>query len=84
MATTLAAGWSGYVAPRPVNNTVSMAEWALGSWRPDEIWRSKGMRYEQASTIVTFDSPLEAQVHRESAGAPMVLEFLRAQMDLRG
>jgi hypothetical protein len=31
--------------------------------RPDEIWRSQGMKYEQASTIVTFDSPLEAQVH---------------------
>jgi len=55
-----------------------------GRTRPDEIWRSQGMRYEQASTIVTFDSPLEAQVHRESAGAPMVLDFLRAQMDLRG
>jgi hypothetical protein len=41
------------------------------------------MQYEQASTIVTFDSPLKAQV-RESAGAPMVLDFLRAQMDLRG
>ena len=52
--------------------------------KPDEIWKTCGMRYERASTIVTFDSPLEAQVHRESAGAPMALAFLRSQMDLRG
>ena len=52
--------------------------------RPWEIWKTCCMRYERAYTIVTFDSPMEAQVHRESAGAPMALAFLRSQMDLRG
>ena len=42
------------------------------------------MQYDRATTIVTFDDPIEAQVHRESAGAPMVLKFLQGQMDLRG
>jgi hypothetical protein len=50
---------------------------------PDEIWRTQGLQYDQASTIVTFYCPLEAQVHLESAGAPMVLDVLRGQMDLR-
>ena len=52
--------------------------------RPDEIWRSAGMEYDQATTIITFADPIEAQVHRESVGAPMALRFLRSQMDLRG
>ncbi len=54
--------------------------------RPDEIWRTQGLQYDQASTIVTFDCPLEAQIDWESAaaGAPMVLDFLQAQIDLRG
>ena len=52
--------------------------------RPDAIWKTAGMQYDRATTIVTFDDPIEALVHRESAGAPMVLKFLPGQMDLRG
>ena len=52
--------------------------------RPDRIWKTAGMRYEQATTIVTFSDPLEAQVHRESAGAPISLRILRSLMDLNG
>ena len=43
-----------------------------------------GMRYDQATTIVTFSDPLEAQVHRESAGAPISLRILSSLMDLSG
>ena len=44
----------------------------LSIWtRPDQIWRTAGMHYEQATSIVTFSGPVEAQVHRESAGAPI-------------
>ena len=42
------------------------------------------MRYDQATTIVTFSDPLEAQVHRESAGAPISLRILSSLMDLSG
>jgi hypothetical protein len=42
------------------------------------------MRYDQATTIVTFSDPLEAQVHRESAGAPISLRILRSLTDLNG
>ncbi len=52
--------------------------------RPDAIWKTAGMQYDRATTNVTFDDPIEAQVHRESAGAPLVLRFLRGQMYLRG
>jgi hypothetical protein len=38
--------------------------------RRDAIWKTAG-QYDRATTIVTFDDPIEAQVHRESAGAPM-------------
>ena len=33
--------------------------------RPDQIWKTAGMQYDRATSMVTFDSPLEAQVHRE-------------------
>ena len=52
--------------------------------KPGEIWKTTGMAYDRTTTIVTFGDPLEAQVHRESAGAPMVLKFLRSAMDLKG
>jgi hypothetical protein len=37
--------------------------------RPEWIWKPAGMCYDQATSIVTFSDPLEAQVHRESAGS---------------
>jgi hypothetical protein len=52
--------------------------------RPDHILRTAGMIYDQATTIVTFPDPLEAQVHRESAGGPIALRILSSLMDLRG
>ena len=52
--------------------------------RPDQIWKTAGMRYDQATTIVTFSDPLEAQVHRESAGAPISSRILHSLMDLNG
>jgi hypothetical protein len=52
--------------------------------RPDQIWRTAGMRYDRATTIVTFSDPIEAQVHRESAGAPISLRVLRSMMDIAG
>jgi hypothetical protein len=52
--------------------------------KPDQIWRTAGMQYDRATSIVTFDNPLEAQVHRESAGGPITLRVLRGLMDLRG
>jgi hypothetical protein len=52
--------------------------------RPDQIWKTAGMQYDRATSIVTFDSPLDAQVHRESAGGPITLRVLRSLMDLRG
>ena len=45
--------------------------------RPDQIWKTAGMQYDRATSIITFDSPLEAQVHRESAGGPITLRVLR-------
>jgi hypothetical protein len=42
------------------------------------------MVYDQATTIVTFPDPIEAQVHRESAGGPIALRILSSLMDLRG
>ena len=47
--------------------------------RPDQIWRTAGMRYDRATTIVTFSDPIEAQVHRESAGAPISLRVLKTE-----
>ena len=35
--------------------------------RPDAIWKTAGM---QATTIVTFDDPIEAQVHRVTGNQP--------------
>jgi hypothetical protein len=52
--------------------------------RPDQILRTAGMVYDQATTIVTFPDPIEAQVHRESAGGPIALRILSSLMDLRG
>jgi hypothetical protein len=53
-------------------------------FRPDQIWRTAGMIYDQATTIVTFPDPIEAQVHRESAGGPIASRILSSLMDLRG
>ena len=33
------------------------------------------MQYDRATSIVTFDSPLEAQIHLESAGGPTAITF---------
>jgi hypothetical protein len=52
--------------------------------RPDQIWRTAGMVYDQATTIVTFPDPIEAQVHLESAGGPIAFRILSSLMDLRG
>ncbi len=52
--------------------------------RPNQIWRTAGIRYDQATTIVTFSDPVEAQVHRESAGAPISLKILDSLMNLSG
>ncbi len=41
------------------------------------------MRYDQATTIVTFGDSIEAQVHRESAGCPLALLIPCSLMDLR-
>ncbi len=42
------------------------------------------MHYEQATSIVTFSNPMEAQVHRESAGAPILFLILSSLMNLSG
>jgi hypothetical protein len=42
------------------------------------------MIYDQATTIVTFPDPIEAQVHRESAGGPIAFRILSSLMDLCG
>ncbi len=52
--------------------------------QPDQIWRTEGMHYEQATSIVTFSDPVEAQVHRESAGAPISFRILSSLMSLLG
>jgi hypothetical protein len=52
--------------------------------RPGHILRTAGMIYDQATTIVTFPDPVEAQVHRESAGGPIALRILCGLMHLRG
>ena len=52
--------------------------------RPDEIWKTAGMRYEGATSIATFGESLDAQVHRESAGAPLAMRLLRSLFDVRG
>ena len=53
------------------------------SLEPGKILRLEGMHFEGVSTIVTFESTPEAQVHREAAGAPMVIRLLRRLFDLR-
>ena len=52
--------------------------------RPDEVWQTAGMRYDGATSIATFGVPLEAQVHRESAGGPLAMRLLRSLADIRG
>ena len=47
------------------------------SMEPGKILRLEGMHFEGVSTIVTFESTPEAQVHREAAGAPMVIRLLQ-------
>ena len=51
--------------------------------RPDEIWKTAGMRYDGATFIATFGTSLDAQVHRESAGAPLAMRLLRSLVDIR-
>jgi hypothetical protein len=51
---------------------------------PGVIYRLSGMRFEGVSTIVTFEDTPEAQVHREAAGAPMVMRLMRRIFDLEG
>ena len=47
------------------------------SMEPGKILRLEGMHFEGVSTIVTFESSPEAQVHQEAVGAPMVIRLLR-------
>ena len=42
------------------------------------------MRYDGATSIATFGTSLDAQVHRESAGAPLAMRLLRSLLDIRG
>jgi hypothetical protein len=42
------------------------------------------MRYDGATSIATFGAPLEAQVHRESAGGPLAMRLLRSLVEIRG
>ena len=42
------------------------------------------MRYDGATSIATFGTSLDAQVHRESAGAPLAMRLLRSLVDIRG
>ena len=51
--------------------------------RPGEILYLEGMHFEGVSTIVTFEDTPEAQVHREMAGAPMVMRLCRRHFDMR-
>ena len=51
---------------------------------PGEVWRTAGMRYDGATSIATFGSTLDAQVHRESAGGPLAMRLLRSLADIRG
>jgi hypothetical protein len=52
--------------------------------KPDEIWRTAGMKYDGVTSIATFGAQLDAQVHRESAGAPLAMRLLRSLQDIRG
>ena len=52
--------------------------------RPDEIWKTAGMQYPGATSIATFGEELRAQVHRESAGAPLAMQLLRNLQNIRG
>jgi hypothetical protein len=66
-------------APLLVMFWVSFAEGAAGisiRERPDEVWQTAGMRYDGV--------PLEAQVHRESAGGSLAMQLLRSLVDIRG
>jgi hypothetical protein len=49
---------------------------------PGVIYRIEGMKFEGVSSIVTFEDTPEAQVHREAAGAPMVMRLLRRMFDM--
>ena len=52
--------------------------------QPGEIWKTAGMKYDGATSTATFQSNLDAQVHRESAGAPLAMRLLRSLQDIRG
>ena len=52
--------------------------------KPGSVWKTGGMTYEGATTIATFRSHLEHQVHRESAGGPLAMQILRSLTDIRG
>ena len=43
--------------------------------RPNAIWKTAGVQYDHTTTVVTFNNPIEAQVHRESSGTPMGLQL---------
>ena len=50
---------------------------------PGSTFRLEGMRFQGVSTIITFEDTPEAQVHREAAGAPMVMRLLKRVVDVR-
>ena len=47
---------------------------------PDAV----GARDRDTTSIATFGEELSAQVHRESAGAPLAMQLLRSLQDIRG
>jgi hypothetical protein len=42
------------------------------------------MRYDGVTSIATFRAKLDAQVHRESAGAPLAMRLLLSLQDIHG
>mmetsp|Transcript_41001 Transcript_41001/g.85559 ORF Transcript_41001/g.85559 Transcript_41001/m.85559 type:complete len:1077 (-) Transcript_41001:1365-4595(-) len=51
---------------------------------PGSVWKTGGMTYKGATTIATFGTHLEHQVHRESAGGPLAMQIVRSLADIRG
>jgi hypothetical protein len=51
---------------------------------PGKVIRLAGMKFDGVSTIVTFGDTPEAQVHREAAGAPMIMRLMRSMFNLKG
>ena len=52
--------------------------------RPNEVWKTAGMRYDGATSIATFGVSLEAQVHRKSTGGPLAMRLLLHLVGIRG